>query len=624
MSPATAPNNLPLQLTSFVGREREIAEVERLLHSTRLLTLTGTGGCGKTRLALEVASRVLPAYEHGVWLVELAALSDAALVAQTVATALGLREAPGRTIAETLVEFLRERSLLLVLDNCEHLLDACARLADSLLRACPRLRVLATSREALGIGGEVSWRVPSLSLPDAERPPSSEDLAGYEAVRLFTERARAVQPRFEVTSANSSSAAAICRRLDGIPLAIELAAARVKALTVEEIAARLDDRFRLLTGGSRTALPRQQTLRALIDWSYDLLSESERGILRRLSTFAGSWTLAAAEAVCAGDPLRPAEVLDLLAHLVDKSLVQADEGGGQTRYRLLETIRQYARDKLVESGEASAARDRHLDYFLQFAETAAPALRHADQLVWLARLDVEHDNLRAALEWSLSSGQAGAAVQMAGALHFFWYVRGYFSEGASWLEAALGQIGNETGPVAGAVGRALRGRGWMAHAQGDFAAAGAAMAESVAILRALGDSPDLAQSLNLLANVLMYQGDTERARPLGEEGLAVARRIGDDDGIGYALFNLGAIANNEQNARAARSSFEQSLATARKVGDRWLMLRGLGGLSGQALSAGDHASGRLLAEEALGIAREIGDRVWAGVQLGNLGLATQQ
>src|SRR5713226_5481995 len=374
-----------------------MAAVKQLLSSTALLTLTGSGGCGKTRLALQVAADLLEEYADGVWLVELAPLADPALVPQTVASALGVRDAPGRPLTATLTDYLRSKSLLLVLDNCEHLLEAGAQLADALLRSCPRLRLLASSREGLGIGGEQTYRVPSLSLPDARHLPPLERLRDFEAVQLFADRARLSQATFAVTQANALSVAQVCQRLDGIPLAIELAAARVKALSVEKLNERLDDMFRLLTGGSRTALPRQQTLRALIDWSYDLLSPSEGALLRRLSVFAGGWTLEAAEAVCAGEGVEEWEVLDLLTSLVEKSLVLYEERGGEGRYRLLETVRQYARDRLLEAGEAEAVRGRHLGFVLRLAEEAEPKLSGPEQVVWLDRLEAEHDNLRAAL-----------------------------------------------------------------------------------------------------------------------------------------------------------------------------------------------------------------------------------
>ena len=380
------PHNLPVQLTSFIGREREMAEVKRLLATTHLLTLTGPGGTGKTRLALQLGAEMLGVadYADGVWLVELAALEHPGALPQAIAAAFCLGSMPGREPLDAVTDFLRDKRLLLILDNCEHLIDAVARLADHLLRASPRLKILASSREALGVTGEVAFRVPSLSLPeegahgvgDDASHMSPVELMACEAARLFVERATAVNPRFALTDRNAPAVAQICRRLDGIPLALELAAARVKVFTAEQIAARLDDRFRLLTGGSRTALPRQQTLRAAIDWSYDLLAEPERALLKRLSVFVGGWTFEAAEAICPGE-----DVLEALTQLVNKSLVvaehRADEREDGVRYRMLETVRQYARDRLLDAGvaEVAAARDCHLDYFLSVSEQAEPPLR---------------------------------------------------------------------------------------------------------------------------------------------------------------------------------------------------------------------------------------------------------
>ena len=366
------PNNLPRELTSFVGREREVDEVRRLLVTTRLLTLTGSGGVGKTRLSQRVAADLGPSFPDGIWLVELAGLGDPSLLAQVVASVLGVREQPGRALLDTLIDVLRPRTCLLLLDNCEHLVEACAALADSLLRACPGLILLATSREPLGIAGETVWRVPPLTMPDASGDAATSDdtsaLAQYEAVRLFEERARAALPAFTLTGQNGPAVAQICRRLDGIPLAIELAAARVRGVAPEQLADRLDDRFRLLTGGSRTALARHQTLRALVDWSYELLSEPERVLFCRLSVFAGGWTLDAAEEVCSGGGIEPADILGLLLQLVDRSLVLAEEqpiqagGLSPVRYRLLETLRQYGAEKLRDTGDALVLRTRHLDW----------------------------------------------------------------------------------------------------------------------------------------------------------------------------------------------------------------------------------------------------------------------
>ena len=428
-----------------MGRERELGEAAALLGAHRLVTLTGPGGTGKTRLALQAAAEVLEAHPDGVWLVELAALADPALVPQAVAAAVGVREEPGRPLPATLTDALRPKRLLLVLDNCEHLLDACARLADALLRACPHVRVLATSREALGLAGETAWRVPSLTVPDVadtQHAPDVADVARYAAVRLFADRAAAVQPEFVLTDENAAAVAQICARLDGIPLAIELAAARVRVLPPRQLLERLDDRFRILTGGSRTALERHQTLRAAVDWSYDLLTEPERALFARLAVFAGGWTLEAAEQVGAGEGIESPEVLDLLTRLADQSLVVAQEQpDGTARYRLLESLRQYGRDKLAARAEAPAVRDRHLAHFLALAERADPGLYGPDAPAWIERLEVEHDNLRAALDWALGpaagQGQAARGLRLAGALEYFWFLRVHRREGLARLQQAL-------------------------------------------------------------------------------------------------------------------------------------------------------------------------------------------
>jgi predicted ATPase/DNA-binding CsgD family transcriptional regulator len=396
-------HNLPLQVTHFFGREREIAQLKERLAEHRLVTLTGPGGVGKTRLSLRTAEEVLRDFPAGVWLVELAPLSDPALVAQQVASSLGLHDDPGRPILETLTFFLRDRQVLLVLDNCEHLLEACARLADTLLRSCPRVRILASSREPLGIAGEAVFSVPSLSFPDPDHLPPIDQMTDYMAISLFVDRARLVRPDYQVAAHNAAALGRICQRLDGLPLAIEMAAARLNILNADQLAARLDDAFRLLTGGSRSALPRQQTLRATIDWSYELLSDKECLLFQRLSVFAGGCTLEAAEAVCADLSLQPSDVLDLLASLVAKSMVIADRRPGEeTRYHLLEMVRQYARQKLQDSGESVHLHARHRDYFLMFAETNVPKLYSKERLIWTRKLGAEPENLRLALEWSFS------------------------------------------------------------------------------------------------------------------------------------------------------------------------------------------------------------------------------
>jgi predicted ATPase/two-component SAPR family response regulator len=605
-----SPNNLPLQLTSFVGREREIAEVKDLLADQRLLTLTGPGGCGKTRLALKVASDLAERFEDGVWLVELASLSDPALVPQTVAFALGIREQPGRLLTDTLSEYLELKKILLVLDNCEHLVEACARLAEALLRSCPNLRILATSREALGITGETGWLVPSLSLPDPRYLPTVEDLPRYEAARLFIERAAAMLPTFEPTDRNAAVVMRVCRGLDGIPLAIELAAARVKVLSVEQIAERLHDRFRLLTAGSRTALPRHRTLRATIDWSHDLLSEEEKVLFRRLSVFAGGFVVGATEAVCVGEDLEEDEVLDLLSHLVDKSLVIVQERGGEARYRLLETVRQYGWEKLEELGEAEAVRRRHAIFFLDLAEEVEPRIEPnvniADRRPWLERLEVEHDNLRAALRWAQESNpQTG--LRLGCALYWLWYHRGYWSEGRGWFERAL----VKAPALTAARSEALYYAGYLAWAQGDHPVARSRLEESVAIWRELGGGQGgLAHALWVLGLEMLARGEPAVARSLAEESVQIFRTIGDEFGLSISLANLGAIVLDQGDHALASSLLEESVEISRKAGDDWMLSLPLRNLGVVVFRQGDHDRAEALIKESLFLLRELGDKLY--------------
>jgi non-specific serine/threonine protein kinase len=620
-APGTPPHNLPLQLTSFIGTEQKLAQVKQLLASSRLLTLTGAGGVGKTRLALEVAAEVLGEYPNGVWFVELAPLADSALVPQAVASTLGVREAPGQALVDGLTDYLGAKTVLLLLDNCEHLIEATAQLADRLLRACPGLRVLATSREPLNMGGETAWRVPSLALPEFQPPPPLERLTQYEAVRLFMARAAAALPGFAVTNENAAAVAEICYRLDGIPLAIELAAARVKAFSAEQIRARLDDRFRLLTGGSRTAMPRQQTLRAAVDWSYDLLSEEERVLLNRLSVFAGGWTLEATEAIGAEEPARRAAVLGLLPQLVDKSLVLAHEEGGTERYWMLETIRQYAAEKLGESGEAVRARDRHLAYFLGFAEAAYPKLSGPDQPVWLERLEREHDNLRAALAWSLAGCDPEAGLQLAGALLFLWTFHSHLTEGRHWLGDLLRQVGESAAspPRSAAYARALRVASNLARLQGDYAAAQTYAEEAVAVSRELGDELDLAWSMRLLSAALIAQGDHATAQVNLEASAAMCRAGGDSWSLAMSLFFLGSAAHGAGDLDAAQSLEEECAALFRQVGDRFGLGYALGWLGELARIQGDYARAERFYQESMALLQELGDRRGRAGRLVSLG-----
>ncbi len=620
---STHPNNLPQQLTSFIGREKEIADIEKLLGTTRLLTLAGAGGCGKTRLAMQVAADLLEAYPDGVWLVELAALSDPGLVPQTVASALGLKEERGKSLLQTLTEYLASRRLLLVLDNAEHLLVACAQLADSLLRQCAHVVLLVSSREGLGIAGELTYRVPSLPMPDPIRDDSPERVAQYDSVRLFIERARLQVPQFALTTQNAPALASVCYRLDGIPLALELAAGRVRSMSVEEVNRRLDQTFRLLTGGSRTALPRQQTLRALIDWSYDLLNADEQMLLWRVAVFAGGWTLDAVEQLCSGEGIDESSVLDLLTSLADKSLLHAEERDGTTRYRLLETVRQYARDRLLESGEAQRWRDRHLAYFLALAEKAEPQLMRADQRAWLDRLETEHDNLRSALTWSSAEGgDAVSGLRIAGALWWFWFVRGYFGEGRRWLSALLAAA--PEGRAAAERAKALAGAAGLARQQGDYATARWLYEQSLALRRELGDERGVAAVRAELGLIGFHLGEYAAARVLLNDSIAALRELGDRQGLAMALNSLGMITMDEGDYAAARLLYKESVAIRRELGDRHGIAMTVNNLGVIASHQGDYVAGSALFEEGLAIRRELGDRRGVALTLLNLGIQNYQ
>ena len=629
----TLPNNLPRQLTKFIGREREIEEVKNILADTYLLTLTGSGGCGKTRLGLQVAADLVEEYKDGVWVVELAPLSDPDLVIQEVASVLGIREesgalpmgvgtsgAPSATseaasLLTRLTDYLQSKHLLLVLDNCEHLIEACIKLVDVLLRACPNLKIMVASREALGIAGESTYRVPSLSLPDPDNLPPVANFTKYESVNLFIDRAVAAVSTFRVTDQIAPAVAQICHRLDGIPLAIELAAARVRVLEVEEITTRLDDSFRLLTGGSRTALPRQQTLRAMIDWSYNLLSEGEGVLFNRLSVFMGGWTLEAAESICVGEEIDTYEVLDLLTGLVDKSLVivervsSGDGGGGKKRYHLLETVRQYGRDKLLESGEAVGLRDRHLEWYLGLAERAEPEFRGPDQVEWLDTLEAEHDNLRAALEWSMGKEYIEMGLRLAGTLWPFWSVRGYNGEGNQWLERVLsGKINEPASTLAMAArAKALCGSMWISG--GNLTVKQSRLEESIKIWQELGDKSGIAESLYTLGVLMFSQGDLSRAKELLGESLSLYRVIGDKWGIATSLVWLAkGVGEFEGDYGRAGTLLKESLPLFREVGDRRGLAHVLIGLGDNMIHQGDYEEARGLIEEGLALSRELEDK----------------
>jgi predicted ATPase/DNA-binding SARP family transcriptional activator len=554
--PPKARHNLKHPLTSFIGREREIGAVKHSLDSARLLTLSGAGGSGKTRLALQVAFDVLDNYIDGVWWVDLASIAQASLVTPTVATALSIHLVAGRTLVETLIDALQSRRLLLVLDNCEHLIAECAALAHDLLAACPPLTILATSSEALGLNGERVWPVPPLQLATTN---ALSDIEESEAVQLFIARAALTLPTFTISPQTATAITAVCQQLDGLPLAIELAAARVKVLSVEQIAARLDDRFTLLTHGDRAALPRHQTLRAMIDWSYDLLDEAERALLRTLAVFAGSFTLEAAEAVHSAAP-----VLDLLARLVDKSLVVVgtEHAGDNVRYSLLETIRQYAREKLNDSGEGEAVRERRTRWYVELAERAEPKLRGHGQIEWLDRMEQEHDNVRAALEWSLNNN-IDLGLRIANGLIWFWDTRDHALEGLQQMGKLLA-----AGPLdpSRLHARALARASWMAMAAFNEERMAALAAAGATMSREVGDVEGLAFSLIIAAIVPHWHGDNDRALLLAEESLALFEAAGIQ-GKHRVLSAVGLITQAQGNYERAHTAYQASLALCRESGD---------------------------------------------------------
>ena len=607
MQQATAtPHNLPVQFTTLIGREQEIGAVCTLLRrpDVRLLTLTGAGGIGKTRLATQVASELLADFPDGVYFVPLAPINDAELVAPAIAETLGLREAGDWPLLERLKTYLCERRVLLLLDNFEQILPA-ASLLSELLTTAPDLKLLVTSRAVLHLRGEHEFAVAPLALPDLKRSDAPEALAGSPAVALFVGRAQALKPDFQLTDANAQTIAEICARLDGLPLAIELAAARIKLLPPPALLARLEHRLQVLTSATRDVPARQQTLRNALAWSYDLLSQEEQRLFRRLSVFVDGCTLEAAEAVIDdGESALP--MLDGLAALIDKSLLQQVEGADQEpRFVMLETIREYARGLLTASGEAAEAQRAHAAYYLALAEEAEPKLTGPEQRRWLERLAAEHENLRAALLWLTGQGNTERALRLGGALWWFWWIRGYVSEGRNVLQQA--QAAGEE--VAAAVrAKALNAAGTLAVMQGNFDETEALCAASLALFRAAGEKERGVAPLWMLGYVSMEQGDYERARQLTEEALTLARQYGNTWGIAYSLENLAAIAFNQGDYTRAHTFIEESLATSRKTGDTEGVARSSWLLALLIMAQGDLAKARSLLEGSLALSSEVGDK----------------
>jgi non-specific serine/threonine protein kinase len=645
-------NNLPAPLSSFIGREAEITEIKQLLAETKLLTLTGGGGCGKTRLALRVAADLLVEYPDGVWLVELAPASDPDMVTQLTAKALGIREQPKRPLLETLADLLRSKRLLLVVDNCEHLLDACATLAGALLKTCFNLRILATSREAIGVTGERVWQVPSLATPEPAARISPEWLCQFEAVRLFQDRAVAVQSRFTLTDATAPAVAQICWRVEGIPLAIELAAARMSALSAAQIAERLRDSFDLLSHVKRTAMPHHQTLRATIDWSYALLTDAERSLFQRLSVFAGGFDLEAGENVCVGEEIQREQILDLLTHLVEKSLVLIHEHAGTPRYRLLEPIRQYTLDRLRQSGALADVQQRHLHYFLGRAQQADSRMLGPERPIACDELEAEHANLLGALAYAMEHDPE-SALKLSNALGWFWEVRGYLAQGRDWFTKIIagspviladlrgeayvraGRLACWQGEYQDAValteqglrlceesgnrrwtGMALNNLGGVAAYRGEPDRATPLLEQSLSIGKELADNDLIWRSLGDLGVVATFQGEYERARRLIEQALPICSQGGDEGGVILFYKTLGDVESALGNSEKALTQYEETIAIGRRLGHKRLVAGALEGLGKVAFDRGEYARARTVYEEGLQVVNELGGKSDYTVTLG--------
>jgi predicted ATPase len=627
-SKPTAPNNLPSQLTSFIGHEKEIEEIFSLVKTYRLITLTGPGGVGKTRLSLQAASELLTSFYSGIWLVEFAPISDPELVPFTLANLFGLRESgkSSFSLMEALVDYFRSRKALLVFDNCEHLIEPIAGLANVLLQACPGLSILASSREVLGVAGEVAYHVPALAVPDLKSPLSVEALRKYESVKLFIERSSTALSTFALTNDHAPALAKISHRLDGIPLAIELAAAKIRVLSMEQIAERLEDRFQLLTGGSRTALERHQTLRATIDWSYNLLNESEQLLLQRLSVFVGGWTLGAAESVCGFEGIEASGVLDLLTHLVDKSLVTMYIHAGEARYHMLETIRQYAHEKLVDSGESDLLLQEHGNWFLKLAESIEHELFLGyDDMRWLNQLESDLDNFRAALSYLLINKKFEECAWLASKLGFFWLDRNYFAEGRHWLETGLAH--RETISIT-TTAHALRILGRLLARMGDYEEGIKCGEESIALFHELGDKFQLALALEFHGMVMDESGvDTAHTHyvealqlyreldlkvhvnnmliemgwgnvvtgqltegfAILEECLKSNRELNEPASVAYSLFVLGVCRWHSHEYDASEIASKESMRIYHQIGNKWFMIAALYLLAGVACARGQSA-----------------------------------
>lgn len=615
---SSLPNNIPLQLTNFVGRKKELSDLRVLLGDSRLLTLIGSGGAGKTRLSLQLAVEIQEKFPDGVWLVELETVVDASHVLLAVAEALGLREEPGRTVEDVVMAYLRDKRAVLILDNCEHLVpyvkEPCARI----LEQCPSVTILATSREPIGIKGEQVYRVPSLSSGDPSTIRDPEQAMAIESVELFVERAKLVRPDFELTDSNFRTVLEVARQLDGIPLAIELAAARIKVLSPDQIASKLSDRFRLLTNSDRTAIPRQQTLRATLDWSYDLLTERERRLLNRLSVFSGSFGLDAVENVCSEAELDSFDVLDDLSRLVDRSLVTtASEVAGEQRFRILNSVKEYALESLEQGGELPRLLSKHFDYYCDLALRAEPHLNGEDQQKWILHLSADRDNLNSALAWAVKKGALREACRIGAALVRYWLRRSLFTEGREWLGKILSspaEVFDED-----SYAKALNGLGSLCWKQGNFEEAREWYELALKAWKSLGSDRGIASILNNLGLLEMEAGDFSRAQSLFEESLKIRRRLNERGEIASSLNNLGLLAWNQGDFGAAKQYYGECIELRRAEKDRAGLADAINNLSLVNADEGELEAAEKLAKECLTAYRELGDQFGVASSLHNLG-----
>lgn len=651
------PNNLPVHLTNFIGRENEMKSMRDLLKQTHVLTLTGTGGSGKTRLALQIAADTIDDFENGVWLIELASLSDTSLLPQTITKALGIQEEPTKTVEDTLIDFLKKKEMLIVFDNCEHLIEAAAHLTEKMVSNVPKLKIVATSREALRCSGEKIHSVLTLETPDPKKEYIADDLFQYESIRLFVERASSVNEAFRLTDENARTLSKICFQLDGIPLAIELAAARTKAISIEQIYERLHDRFTLLTGGKRTSLPRQKTLRAAIDWSYDLLSENEKILWSRLSVFSGGCTLDAAEVICSYDKLSKNEIVDLLTDLTEKSIIIFDTIN--SRYQLLETIRQYGHEKLTERNEIELISEKHLSYFSELAQAEDAKFKGHKIVESLKVLDKESTNISKALDWSAENSLSLEKAKLALAMQYYWTIRGLISEGLSRLESVLQNMTKaqaefyfklvfaagilyrvkceykkatesfeeslnyfRNGEKCLVISDLLNNLGLISSDQGDYSKALELHEEALLVAREIDDKRGIANSLNNIGNIHHYRHNYKKALEFHEESLTLRRETGDKKVIASSLLNLGSITREQGNYQKALALYEESLTTFREIGDKKGIAMSLNNLGIISMAQGDFLKATTLLESGLAISREIEDKNCISLTLNSLGNMT--